>query len=228
MDGLTPEDLVGMYESAPDAPSLEGLSAVDWSAVRHAYGPATDVPALLRAFVSDVPDHREFACQLLFQTIWHQGTVYEATAAAVPFLYGLLEADGVPDKSSVAHLLATIANGHSYLECHANTPRMAATWESILAKDGKTLDAELARELGHVAASKREVARKLDVLYPYLRDPEPEIRRSVAVAVGCFPEIAARLLPDLQAAHRDEPDEYAREALGEVIERLTTRSQGAR
>lgn len=217
---MTPDDLVGLYESASDPASLQGLSAVDWSAVSHAYGPATDVPALLRAFVSDVPDHREFACKLLFQTIWHQGTVYEATAVAVPFLYQLLEADGVLDKSSVAHLLATIADGHSYLECHANTPMMAATWESILAKDGKTLDAELARELGHVTATKRAVARRLDVLYPYLRDPEPEIRRSVAFTVGCFPEIAARLLPDLQAAYREESDEYARGALGEVIDRL--------
>jgi hypothetical protein len=217
---MTPADLIEMYESALDPPSLQGLSAVDWSAVSHAYGPATDVPALLRAFVSAVPDHHKFACELLFQTIWHQGTVYAATAVAVPFLYQLLEGDGVPDKSAVAHLLATIAEGHSYLACHANTPQMAATWASLLAKDGKNLDAELAREMGHVGDAKREVARKLDVLYQYLRDPEPEVRRSVAVAVGCFPEIAARLLPDLKAAYRDEVDKYAREALGGVIDRL--------
>jgi hypothetical protein len=83
---MTPDDLVAMYQSASDPSSLHRLRTVDWSAVSHAYGPATDVPALLRAFVSDVPDHRDFACQLLFQTIWHQGTVYEATATVVPIL----------------------------------------------------------------------------------------------------------------------------------------------
>jgi len=220
---MTPDDLVSLYESAPDPPSLAGLGAVDWSAFSHAYGPATDVPALLRAFVSDIPDHCDFACELLFQTIWHQGTVYEATAAVLPFLYGLLEADGVRNKGRVGDLIATVADGHSYLECHARTPDMADTWRSILAKDGKTLDAELARELRHVAAVKRAVFAKLDELYPYLRDPDPAIRRSVAWAVGCFPEIATRVLPDLQAVHRDEPDESTRELLSEVIERLTSR-----
>jgi hypothetical protein len=56
---------------------------------------------------------------------------------------------------------------------------------------------------------------------PDLRDPEPYIRAMVAVAIGRYPEVAARLLPDLEAAHRDEPDESARETLREVIERIT-------
>ena len=220
---MTPDDLVAMYESAPDPPALCGLSQVDWSAVHHAYGPATDIPALLRAFVSDVADHREFACQLLFQTIWHSETVYDATATVVPFLYGLLEAHGVPNKGDVAHLIATVANGNSYLQCHTRTQESAATWESILAERGTTLGAEKARELGHVAAVKRAVARRLDLLAPYLRDPEPVVRWSVVIAVGCFPEFAARLLPDLRAAHQDETDGDAREVLSELIERLTIR-----
>jgi phage terminase Nu1 subunit (DNA packaging protein) len=98
---------------------------------------------------------------------------------------------------------------------------MAATWELILAKDGKTLATELARELSHVAAARQAVGRQLDLLYAYLRDPEPEIRRSVASTLGYFPESAVRILPDLRAAHRDETDEETREALGMVIDGLT-------
>jgi hypothetical protein len=218
---MTPDDLVELYEPAPDPPALTGLSAADWSAVEHAHGPATDVPALLRAAVSDDPDHRDFAWQLLFETVWHQGTVYPASAAVVPFLYQLLEADGVPDRSSAAQLLAAIADGHSYLACHATTPQSVAIHERIAAGNGSTLAADLARELADVAAARRAVGTRLELLVPFLRDPVPHIRAMVAVAIGHFPEIAARLLPDLEAAHRDEPDESTRGVLGEVIGRLT-------
>jgi hypothetical protein len=74
------------HYSTPDPPALAGLGAVDWSAVEHAHGPATDVPALLCAAVSHDPDHRGFAWPLLCETVWHQGTVYPASATVVPLL----------------------------------------------------------------------------------------------------------------------------------------------
>jgi len=94
---MTVDDLIAQYRSPYSVPpilALADLDEVDWSAVSDAYGPATDIPALLRAAVSSNPDHREFAYELLYQTIWHQGNVYSATATAIPFLYNLIEADG--------------------------------------------------------------------------------------------------------------------------------------
>ena len=35
---------------------LEGLSNVDWAKLEHAYGPAEDVPDLIRALDSSVED----------------------------------------------------------------------------------------------------------------------------------------------------------------------------
>jgi HEAT repeat protein len=185
-----PQNLLAEFahvnDPARDPPSLGGLDRVEWAAVDHAHGPATDFPILLRAVVSDDPDARGFALQLLYETVWHQGTVWEATPHAVPFLYRVLEADVTPDRPSVAHLLATIA-------------------------DCETGAAE------HVAASRRAVGERLDLLVPYLRAPDPEIRRAVAWAVGHYPDAVTRLLPDLETALRDEPDEYAREAMRVVI-----------
>jgi hypothetical protein len=121
---LTPETLVASYDSLDsrsDPPALHGLGSVDWCGVGHAHGRAKDVPALLRALVSDEPDHRDFALQLLFETIWHQGTIYQATAQTIPFLYNLLEADGPHDKAGVACLLATIAEARpSFAGCEGD------------------------------------------------------------------------------------------------------------
>ncbi|MCZ2343506.1 MAG: hypothetical protein LC104_17190, partial [Bacteroidales bacterium] len=207
-----------MYQFAPDPPALTGLGDVDWCAVTHAHGPATDVPALLRAAVSDDPDHRDFAWDLLFETVWHQGTVYPASATVVPFLYQLLEADEVPDRSMAALMCASIADGHSGLACHATTSQSVAIFERIAAEKGSTLAAELARELADVAVARQAVGTRLDLLYEYLRHPEPHIRASVAAAIDHYPEIAARLLPDLEVAVRDEPEEYIQAILRRVIE----------
>ncbi|MBC6468843.1 hypothetical protein [Actinomadura alba] len=65
---------------------LEGLDTVDWAKLSHAYGPAEDVPDLLRGLVSEDDEVRGEAIYELCGTIYHQGTVYSASAPAVPFL----------------------------------------------------------------------------------------------------------------------------------------------
>ena len=63
------------------------LDRIPWAELTHAYGPASDVPALLRTVLRGGEDANE-AWNDLHGNIWHQGTVYEATASAIPFLLG--------------------------------------------------------------------------------------------------------------------------------------------
>ena len=199
---------------------LDGLDAVDWGSLHGCYRTAEEAPQHIRAMLSPSREVREWGYSELFDTVYHQGSVYELTAAVVPFLYELLEGDGVPDKGMIVQMIALLADGHAYFASQTRTPETAAMWEAILAKVGKSLAVESAREQMHVAAAKRAVLAKLDVLYPYIRDPEPEVRAAVAQAMGGFPEAAARLLPDLEAALRDEPHEYPRGVLKEVVARI--------
>ncbi|MFE1314776.1 hypothetical protein [Streptomyces sp. NPDC058755] len=62
------------------------LDRVAWPELGHAYGPADDVPGLLRAVTGGDEEAAAEAEQELWGSIVHQGTVYEATVAAVPFL----------------------------------------------------------------------------------------------------------------------------------------------
>jgi hypothetical protein len=164
---MTPEDLVALYSSSDStrrSSALEGLDQVDWSAVSDCYGPATDLPALLRALVCGDPDHREFACQLLHETIWHQGNVFSATATAIPFLYRLLETGDDFVKECVASLIALIADGEPpFLHCETD-PKAAAEWRTTLDHVGRSLDAEIAQ--GHLIAQaiRRELERRPDLL----------------------------------------------------------------
>lgn len=192
---------------------LAGLDTVDWASLPHAYGAAADVPGLLRSLGSPDPKVREATVYELFGNIWHQGTVYPATAAAIPFLYELLAAPAVQDRSAIAHLLACIADGRGYLEVHAVGAFGEPTWRKILGEQGKTLEVELEREAAEIDAVRRAASAGLRQLLPYLSDPEPEIRRSVACALGNYPEHASWALPAIDAALASETNAEVREAL---------------
>nr|BFE53201.1 hypothetical protein GCM10017745_66280 [Saccharothrix mutabilis subsp. capreolus] len=87
---------------------LTGLDGIDWSALRHAYGPAHEVPDLLRGLASDDPEVREVALDGLYGAVLHQGSVYDSTLAAVPFLLRLASADG-PGRAAAVEFLAAVA-----------------------------------------------------------------------------------------------------------------------
>lgn len=61
------------------------LDAQPWAEREHAYGSADDVPGQLRALASDDAEEAEEALYELYGNIVHQGSVYEATAYAVPY-----------------------------------------------------------------------------------------------------------------------------------------------
>ncbi|PQO33357.1 hypothetical protein C5Y96_10925 [Blastopirellula marina] len=218
---MNSDELITLYrapDSVPPVSALADVDSVDWSAVDHAYGPATDVPALLRAMTSTESTHRDYAMQTLFQTIWHQGTIYAASAKAVPFLLKLLEADGPHDKAAVAYLLASLAEGQpSFFRCE-NNPEEAARWREILAKSNRSLDEEMAAGRIYHADLRQQIGQQLDLLYPYLRDPHPEVRQMIVVAIGTYPEIVKRVVPNLKERLDEEPDPYVRESLQQVIE----------
>jgi hypothetical protein len=101
---------------------LDGLNQIPWNRLTHAHGAADDVPDLLRRLRTASPEATDEQSPLrhLFSNIWHQGTVYEATAYAVPFLIELATHPLVPDRLGILQLLAAIAAGRSYRDVHGN------------------------------------------------------------------------------------------------------------
>jgi len=91
---------------------LEGLDQVDWDRLGHAYGRARDVPDQLRALASPDAETRGRALWSLYGNIFHQGTRYEATAYAVPFLLELLADPETPDPVRLLGLVTAIAIGY--------------------------------------------------------------------------------------------------------------------
>ncbi|MFI1398066.1 hypothetical protein [Streptomyces sp. NPDC020681] len=69
-----------------------GLDGPRWTELSHAYGSAEDLPQALRALASDDDGESTEALDELWSSLVHQGTVYAATAAAVPYLAGMAAA----------------------------------------------------------------------------------------------------------------------------------------
>ncbi|MEU6726529.1 HEAT repeat domain-containing protein [Nonomuraea wenchangensis] len=90
---------------------LELIDAIDWASLTHAYGLATDVPGLLRALTSHDPQVRQAALEEIYGSVLHQGTVYEASLACVPFLLAAVADPSVPGRAGLVELLAGIVSG---------------------------------------------------------------------------------------------------------------------
>lgn len=200
---------------------LEGVDKIDWSSLTHAYGPTTDVPNLLRGLASHDVETRENACYELCGNIWHQGTIYDATIPAIPFLFELLTHSGTPDRALVAHLLACIAVGRGYFEVHATGDWSDGhPWNTFFRERHTTLEAELRREAARVAELHQAVAPRLLLLAPYLTGPQEDLRECVVMAFANYPERGDETLPVLRSALETETDDHIREALHTTIRTL--------
>ncbi|MGW4651992.1 HEAT repeat domain-containing protein [Kitasatospora sp. NPDC004289] len=88
--------------------NFEGLHAIDWPSLGHAYGSAEEVPLWLEQMASPDRDVREAAFSSFYSAVHHQGDVYRSTAASVPFLFALADDPAVPDRAAVVRLLVSI------------------------------------------------------------------------------------------------------------------------
>lgn len=184
------------------APVLENLDAIDWKTLTHAYGEASDVPKLIRALASDHAGKREGALDALFSTIWHQGTVYPASAHAVPFLIELVGAESQEDLPAILELLAHLATGSSYLDAHQHLDHFADERES------PDFTSRVEEELTHVRAAKEAVVRGVGVYARRLRHREPAVRIAAAYLLGLCPGERARSA--LRAAVEDDAEPAVR------------------
>lgn len=98
--------------------ALADLPRVPWSELSHAYGKGNvgpslheDVSASLAMLGDQGREAYDDALEALFSNVCHQGTIYEATAYAVPFLAALVADPRVSDRRArgIGLLLGSIA-----------------------------------------------------------------------------------------------------------------------
>jgi hypothetical protein len=185
-----------------------GLDDPDWASMHHAYGPATDVPELLRGLLADDAQAREVALDGLYGAVHHQGDIYDCTIACVPFLLQAVADAHVPDRDGILGLLASIG-GAGFDDEHDRD------------EDDGVEDGSAWRWNARVAH--QAVLVGWPTFLGLLADPDPKVRREAPRALLACGEQAAAMLPALRGRLDVEPDPRTRIALVEAIGALAAR-----
>src|SRR5262249_14454134 len=81
----------------------EQLFRVDWGRVTHAYGWARDVPTILHNMIATNQATRDRGWDGFWGSINHQGSFYDATVAAIPFLVEAVANPRTPKRSQILY-----------------------------------------------------------------------------------------------------------------------------
>ncbi len=95
---------------------LERLDEINWSELSTAYGSANHVPGWIRDLTSSNSAVWSKALDKLWWTILHQGSLYSATTATIPFLIELLDEPLVRCRGYILYFLARVAGTNSHVD----------------------------------------------------------------------------------------------------------------
>ncbi|MGW6456918.1 HEAT repeat domain-containing protein [Streptomyces sp. NPDC055078] len=187
-----------------------GLDSVRWTELEHAYGDATDLPDVLRAIAGD-EDQAAEALDELWGSILHQGTVYGATVAAVPFLARIAAAGARTLELLV--LLGGIAESDAAYDGQ----------DAHTGYEGYRAHAEYdAYDAPRPGACRAAVAAELPLLLPLLESADDSVRLAAVWATGRTGTPV--VLPALRRRWTLERDPGVRAGLLAALVRLDPRS----
>ncbi|MGW3585737.1 HEAT repeat domain-containing protein [Streptomyces rubiginosohelvolus] len=184
---------------------FSGIDEVDWASMEHAYGPADDVPGLLRGLASADPAEREAALDGMYGAVHHQGDVYACTLACIPFLFALVVDPGVQDRGGVVELLTSIG-GFDLDE-----------------DDEAEIDEDEIEGAANYAMAAAAVTAGAGVFFELIADEDPGVRLAAPLALATLHRHPVRVLALLRERLPVEPDEEVRLALVEAAGRVALR-----
>lgn len=184
---------------------LAGIDRIDWSATWDAYGPATKVPQRLRALASPDPEKQDAALDDLCYTIYHQGSVYPASAEAVPFLAEMLRSPRLRRKRPVLELVQLLARGSSYVEAHANLQ----LFKDAVARD-PSFAAKLQAERESVPMLQSRIREHVPTYLQLLHDEDLDVRLEATSLLRLLDDQVEQTAPALEALARYDTHPVAR------------------
>ncbi|MFE8936529.1 HEAT repeat domain-containing protein [Streptomyces sp. NPDC007872] len=192
---------------------LTGIEEVDWASLGHAYGPADDVPELLRGLASADPAERETALDGMYGAVHHQGDVYDSTLACIPFLLELVADPGVRDRGGIVELLTSI--GGIELDDEEELGELPGM-------EGEFIPA------ANYAMAAAAIAAGAGVFLGLVSDPDPEVRLAAPCALASLHPEPARVLTLLRERLTVERDTEVRLALVAAVGQLALRHASLR
>ena len=179
---------------------FDKLDTIDWPILKTAYGTADALPIALRNLAAPDEEVRVAAWYTVRSELEHQGTVYQASAYAAPFLVEWLAELPHEDKRDLVTFLASLARGAGYKRQHLNL-----TDEQL--KQDPIFQQEMAEEIRWVELTHQAVRQGMDLYLAFLDDQDLELRMATTYLLASFKEDQVRLIPHLRFYLERETDE---------------------
>lgn len=192
---------------------LHRLFDIHWSELEHAYGDASDVPSQIVALASDDAKTRQDALWELYGNIYHQGSRYEATPYAVPFLYELIADPFTESRHEIILLLTHLALG--FPEYFLPGGISAQVVQNV----SESLNESVEAQCYHA------VSEGVPTLLELLNDEDANVRAASTYALAWFPSHAPLSTPAIRNLLTTET-EIANTATAVLALGLLARSSG--
>jgi hypothetical protein len=199
---------------------LQGLDAVPWADLEHAYGSAADVPDLLRKLLDPNSKVRDEVLRTLYSNVFHQGTRYPATAHVIPFLIEMCASPDVPNRGDLLSYWGSLITGYfSVLErpLWGDGERIHNYGQVIIPEAGDSWWGDYPATLHQVY---RESVNGHEVVCNLLADDDHRVRAGAAWVLACLPTMAPASVPRLQAQLDVEPSGWIRAAIAFALGEL--------
>lgn len=180
----------------------EELFNVNWSKLTHAFGAANDVPVNLVALTSKDEDIYNEGIDFLYQTICHQGTIYQATSYTIPFLIDIARSEIVlfDVKRWVIKMIYDISGGSDY---SLNTIPKPSKF-SVQARNA--------------------IVNEVDSLLDMLENSDTDLKCLILMLLSALHEESQKIFEALTKTYENSVDYEVREASLEAIRILKTKS----
>ena len=163
---------------------IDGLDKIQWDELNHAYGSASDVPKDIRRLAASEPQVREQALWELSGSIYHQGTIYSATAAAVPFLLRVALHPQMLGRVEICGLLSVVAES-----CAFDPEKIRSTWKWRKEKLGEVFGRpteELANEeITNMTSVRNAFRHHADMIQSICVNPDPAVAKLGCQIIKC-------------------------------------------
>jgi hypothetical protein len=176
---------------------LEGLTKIDWTKLTHAYGEASDVPELITSLASKDEEERKSALWELYGNIFHQGTRYEATPYAIPFIFELIRDPQILDKANLIKFTVDLALGYpeAFLPKGPNVEDWAFDAEQLKeeeeAKGLDDIDEDWLKHIDAFINSYKSVLKEVPTYYKFLASKDSALKIMAIFAIAWFREVAS-------------------------------------
>jgi hypothetical protein len=199
---------------------LQGLDAVPWADLEHAYGSAADVPGLLRKLLAPNPRVRGETLRTLYSNVFHQGSRYPATAHVIPFLIEMCASPAVPDRYDLLRYWGSLITGYFSVlarPCWGDGERIHDNGQVVIPEPGDSWWGDYPATLHQVY---RESVKGHEVACNLLADDNHAVRAGAAWVLACLPTMAQASVPILQAQLLAEPSGWVRAAIAFALGEL--------